>query len=130
MKSQAEAQANMQRARGTAAPVWTAWLSFWVGDPLAGGSEVIGNSYARQQVVWAAPSGYQMANSNTVTFPNPTGPWGGTGVPLTHAALMDAQNGGGVRFTYLLGGTEAERIVDSGTTPPSFDPGDIVWSEV
>lgn len=129
MKSLAQAAAVMNTARGTAMAAWSPYLALFVGDPLAGGIEASGGGYARQPVVFAAPSGYTMTNSAQVTMPSPTGPWGGAGVPITHAALMDAAVGGAVRYSYLLGGTDAERTVDAGVPAPTFAPGTIVWSE-
>lgn len=120
----------MNTARGTAMPAWTPYLALFVGDPLAGGAEVTGGGYARQPVTFGLPSGYTMTNTALVAFPTPTGAWGGAGVALTHAAIMDAAVGGAVRRTYALGGTDAERTVNAGVPAPTLAPGSIVWSEV
>jgi hypothetical protein len=128
-KSQTEAQAVLNTARGTAKAAWTPYLSLWVGDPRSGGTEVSGNAYARRQVSFGAPSGFSMSNDTAVTFPQPTGAWGGVGVPLTFAALMDAVTGGAVRHVYQLAGSDAERTVDASTPAPTLAIGSIVLTE-
>lgn len=118
--------AYLNTARGTPMAAWTPYLALFVGDPLAGGIEVSGGSYARRLVTFNAPVSNIMVNGVAVTFPTPTGAWGG-GAPLTHAALMDAVSGGSVRETYLLGGTDAERTVGAGSPAPSWDPGSLSY---
>jgi hypothetical protein len=128
VKSVLESQEVLQRARGISAGSWTPYLSLWVGDPLAGGVEVSGNGYVRRAVTFAAPVSNSMTNTNAITFPNPSGPWGAS--PLTHMALMDALTGGNVRHTYLLSGTDFDRTVSAGTAPVFVDVGAIQLAEM
>ena len=124
-KSDFYASAILNTARGTAMAAWTPRLALYVGDPLSGGVEVSGGSYARQLVTFAAPIGNQMINSNLIQFPTPTGTWG----VLTHGALVDAASGGNIRQVYQLPGTDAQRTVIVGSVPPSFSPGTLIYRE-
>ena len=122
MLSQTAAQAYLNTARAVAMSAWVPSLALYVGDPLAGGAEVVGGSYARQSVTFGAPVGYSMANTNLITFPAPSGTWG---APLTHMALVDAS--GVVHETYLLSGSDADRTVGVGTTPIVVGIGTLVY---
>ena len=120
-----QAQAQLNTARGVAMTAWTPYLALYVGDPEAGGVEISGQSYARQVVVFGAPSANLMANTNLIQFPNPSGTWG----ELTHTALVDAASGGNRRQVYQLAGTPEQRTVAVGTKAPSFAPGTVLYSE-
>lgn len=128
-KSVAESTAVLNTARGIAKPGYTPYLALFVGNPLAGGVEVVGNAYARRQVFFGVPPGnYSMSNNVAIAFPTPTGAWGGA--PLTHAALMDAATGGTVREVYILGGTDIERTVNASTPAITLAIGTLVLTEL
>lgn len=57
-----------------------------------GGTEPIGNGYARVLIPFGPPSGSpgQVANNALVVFPRNTGPWG----VLTHWGIRTAPTGG------------------------------------
>lgn len=127
-KSVLQAQAILNAMRGTAMPAWTPRIALFVGDPLAGGVEVSGGSYARQTVTFGAPAvGSNLSSSSAiVTFPTPTGLWG----VLTHFALMDAATGGNVRYAYLMSGSDDQRTVGVGSPPVVLDIGTILVTEL
>ena len=125
LKSTVHAQAQLNTARGFAMAAWTPRLALFIGDPLAGGVEVAGGGYARQNVVFAAPVGNLMQNSAAITFPTPTGTWGSP----THMALMDAMTGGAPRVAFLLPGDDTDRLQQVGSTPISLPPGAVVYQE-
>lgn len=80
-----------------------------------GGTEVVGGSYARQAITFAAPSGGTAANSGAVSF---------TSMPaatVTHAAIMDASTSGNFLFH---GALTASKTVGAGDTL-TFAIGDI-----
>lgn len=76
-------------------------------DDAAGGTEVVGGSYARTAVTFGAPSNGVTSNSGTVTFPTATASWG----TVTHFAIMDAASGGNRLFH---GPLQVTKTVDSG----------------
>lgn len=118
------AQGVLNTARGSAMPAWTPYLALFLDDPLGGGAEVAGGAYARQAVVFQAPSGNTMVNSNTINFPAPTGVWGSP----AYMALMDAPTGGNIRQTWLLAGTDTERLQQPGVTPVQIVPGSLIFT--
>lgn len=69
-----------------------------------GGVEVTGGSYARQTVVFAAPTNGQTSNNADVLFPVATANWG----IVKAFALMDAASGGNMLY---FGNLSAERTV-------------------
>lgn len=119
--SVAQAQAFLSTALGIPMPGWTPYLALFVGDPFAGGVEVIGGSYARQPVPFGGPSGNRITNYAPVAFPTPTGTWGS---PVTHMGFADAPTGGSIRHAELLPGTVQDRTIIAGT-PVMFDTGSI-----
>jgi hypothetical protein len=98
----------------------TVYLALYESDPLSGGTEVSGGSYARQSVSFDAPSasGDQstVANSADVTFsdmPSTT---------VTHVGILDASSSGNL----LLGGAlTSSRTVSSGD-PVTVLAGELV----
>ena len=80
-----------------------------------GGTEVVGGSYARQAVTFAAGSGGTTANSGTFDFTNMPG------VPVVAAAIHDASTGGNMLFHKPLA---TAKTIDAGDTV-RFEPGDI-----
>ena len=119
--SELEAQEIFNTVRGTAKPAYTPRMALFVGDPGAGGVEVSGGSYVRQNIVYGAPAGRLMVNTNTITFPAPSGSWG----LITHAVEMDAMSGGNWRYSWLLQGTDEQRTMIIGAQPPVFGPGTV-----
>jgi hypothetical protein len=129
-KSTSHATAELNTGRGTPMPAWTPYLALFLGDPMAGGAEVVGGSYARQPLTFAAPvaragGGAYMLNTNTVNFPTPTATWGSP----AWMAVMDASTGGAARVAYLLGGTDEDRLQQVGSTAISIAPSGVVYEE-
>ncbi len=124
-KSLVHAQLQLNTARGVPMPAWTPYVGLYVGDPLAGGAEVVGGGYVRRLIAFAAPTGFLMANASPIVFPAPTAFWG----LLTHAALLDALVGGNPRATYLMSGTDTDRTVGVGTAPVTLGIGTLIYSE-
>lgn len=115
--------------RGTAFPSATGsvYVALFTAAPSdsGGGTEVTGGSYARVAVSratgsWDAPadqSGAQKtANTNAITFPNPTANWG----TVTHFGVFDASTSGNLLFWGDLG---TSRNIQSGDNAPSFAAG-------
>jgi len=71
------------------------------------GTEVSGGSYARKLITFAAASGNQSANSNEITFDDPTGDWG----TITHHAIYDASSGGNQLYD---GEMQPAVVIDNG----------------
>lgn len=59
-------------------------------DEDASGLEVSGGSYARQGIVFGAPTNGEGSNTSLITFPEATAVWG----QITHFSLWDALTGG------------------------------------
>lgn len=55
-----------------------------------GGTEVSGNGYTRQAILWGAPSNGVLANTADVVFPIATADWG----TITSFAVFDQASGG------------------------------------
>lgn len=88
----------------------------------SGATEVVYTGYARQQIVFAAPSGRAVAQSAGVTFPNCTG---GSSV-ASHYAVFDSESGG-----EMLGYGEllASKTIAIGNTP-TVAAGQIIFTFV
>lgn len=89
------------------------------------GTEVSGGSYARVQrdpddANWDAPTSGNGKTSNlaVVTFPAPTANWG----TVVAVGILDAATGGNL---IAYGALAATKVVNSGDSAPSFDPGDL-----
>jgi len=81
--------------RGTALNGFAPFLALFNGNPQAGGSEITGSNYQRQQMAFGAPAvspgGYSViSNTARVDFPRPASDWGN----CNHVAIFDAQSGG------------------------------------
>ena len=71
----------------------TVYLALLTADPTETGSttnEVAGASYARQEIVFDAPTDGVTQNTYDVEFPQATEDWG----TVSHILVMDAQTGG------------------------------------
>ena len=92
-------------------PPATIYLALFTAAPsdAGGGTEVTGDSYARQAVTLSAASGGASANSADITFPAATADWG----TVTHVALMDALSGGNMLMHTPL---DASKTVNNGDT--------------
>ena len=73
------------------------------------GTELSGNSYARQSMAFATASSKATSNSADVTFPTATGSWG----TVTHFGVLDASSSGNLLF---YGALTASKTVASGDT--------------
>lgn len=89
-----------------------------------GGTEVSGNGYSRASVTvgdsnWDATSGTdgKTANTNTITFPAPSGGNWGT---ITHFAVWDASTSGNM---LLHGALQASKTINDGDPAPKFNAG-------
>jgi len=81
--------------RGTTLQGFRSYFSLYNGDPQNGGSELVGDNYARVLLVFSAPledtSGLSIIrNTADVNFNRPTGSWGN----WTHSAIVDAATSG------------------------------------
>ncbi len=100
------------------------YLALYVGDPLAGGAEVSGSNYARQQVApadWNVVSGGQTTNKNEITFPKSQDIW--SSVNVTHFALFDAVTGGELKASDDFPANQQQPIVAENIV--QFAPGNI-----
>ena len=102
----------------------TLWAALYtaVTDPEAGtGAEVSGGSYQRAEVTSAfgAPSNGQIVNTASVVFPSPTAHWG----TITHVGIRDASSGGNP--VTIIKALSTPVVINSGDSPPGFNPGDI-----
>jgi hypothetical protein len=59
-----------------------------------GGTEVSGNGYLRQAIVWGSPTNGTSLNTNDVAFPIATADWG----TITSFAVFDAIAGGNLLY--------------------------------
>ena len=93
----------------------TIYLALHTADPLdAGtGAEVSGGSYARQGLTSGFPAATgstgQVLNTNDITFPEATAPWG----TISHVQLWDSLSGGNA---YWSGPLNQTIVVDTGDT--------------
>lgn len=76
-------------------------------DDASAGTEVVGGSYQRTAVTFAAPSNGVTSNSSTVTFNPASASWG----TVTHFALYDASSGGNRLYH---GALQVSKTVDNG----------------
>lgn len=96
------------RATNYAAPSTVYLAAFTVAPTDAGGgTEVVGGSYARQTLSFAAPSGNQVANSAEILFPTATASWG----TVVHFGIFDAVSGGNMLYHTAL---TASRTIGAG----------------
>ena len=74
----------------------TLFLALYISDPTDDdiGTEIVGGSYARQVITFAAPQQVggrgQIANNTQITFPTATANWG----TISHWGIRDAATGG------------------------------------
>lgn len=64
-------------------------LALFAGDPLDGGTEIVGNGYARVEILpadWAGSADAQKSTISVAQFPDATDEWSET---VTHFALID-----------------------------------------
>jgi hypothetical protein len=113
---------NLLRATSITAPA-TIYVALFTVAPgeAGGGTEVTGGAYARTAVTFSAPSGGQVVNSGTVTFPTPTAGWG----TIVGWGLMDALTAGNM---WYYSDQTPNKLVSSGDTV-QFAAGAIVVSE-
>jgi len=72
-----------------------------------GGTEVAGNSYARQACTFGAPSAGTLSNSADVTFPQATGNWG----TITHFSIFDDVAAGNMLY---YGALTTSKVINTG----------------
>jgi hypothetical protein len=74
----------------------TVYVGLYTTDPGEGntGTEISGNSYARKDVTFNAPSNGVCTNSAAVEFAQATGSWG----TVSHVGLLDAITSGNLLF--------------------------------
>jgi hypothetical protein len=89
------------------ATIYVGLFTVMPADDGTGGTEVTGGSYARQSVVFAAPSGGQVANNALVQFPTATADWG----TVLGMGLFDTLSGGNLLY---YGTLTAQKIVGIG----------------
>jgi hypothetical protein len=89
--------------------VATVYVSLWTSDPTDAGSgtEVLGGSYARTAVTFAAPSNGVTTNDADVTFPTATASWGVVG----WIGINDASTSGNLLYHSPL---DTSKTIDSG----------------
>lgn len=78
------------------APPATTYCALFTAAPtqLGGGTEVSGNGYVRQAVVWGAPTNGTSLNTNDVVFPIATADWG----TITSFGIFDQLGGGNLLY--------------------------------
>lgn len=98
-----EADAILERLRGTAAPALDVEIALFNGDPLGAGTELSGDGYARYDAGtdWSAPAvgtpdGRFVGNASEWLYPVATADW----TAATHYAVYDA--GGNIRYAAAL----------------------------
>ena len=81
------------------------WLALFTGVPSVsgGGTEVVGGSYARVEIVnnttnWPVPTVGQIICQFVATFPTPTAPWGS----IVAVGMYDGSTGGNLETFYQL----------------------------
>ena len=87
-----DAVVNISRGNTFTAPT-KVYLALWIGDPTvtgAAGAEVTGGGYARQEIVWDAPTPPGETQNAAITFPIATANYG----TVTHLVQFDAVTGG------------------------------------
>jgi hypothetical protein len=84
------------------APPATLYVALYTASPTVGGggTEVAGNSYARVAVTnnatnFPAATAGAKSNGAAITFPNPSGTWGG---PIVAVGLFDASSAGNLLY--------------------------------
>lgn len=114
---------------GTFAPPATVYVGLFTALPSAGGAggtEVVGGSYARVAVTnsaanFPAAAAGSKANAAAITFPAATALWG----DVVGYGLFDALSGGHLlKYAPLV----STRTVQAGDQP-SFGVGDLIFSE-
>lgn len=81
----------------------TPFVALFIGDPKTTGVEVstVGTGYARQAVVFAAPSILgNTSNSNSITFGPASAPYSPS--PVDYFAIFDALTGGNMIYSDVL----------------------------
>jgi hypothetical protein len=96
------------RATTYTAPA-TVYVGLFTSDPTDAGSgtEVSGNSYARQSATFAAPSNGAASTNADIQFPQATGNWG----TVTHFAIFDALTTGNMMYH---GALTASKNIETG----------------
>ncbi|WP_404422924.1 hypothetical protein [Nibricoccus sp. IMCC34717] len=112
------------------APPATLYVALYTVAPTVGGggTEVAGNGYARVAVTnnatnFPAASAGAKSNGTAITFPNPTGSWGGAVVAV---GLLDASSGGNLLYFAAL--TDQTKTFTTGDTA-SFAAGSLQFTE-
>ncbi len=85
------------------------YVALYTSDPTDAdvGTEVSGGGYARQQVIFNAPSNGAITNSANIVFPEATADWG----TITHIGLRDASSLGNLLW---YGPARESRLVLTG----------------
>lgn len=104
------------------ANVYVALYTVTAGES-GGGTEVLGNAYARQVAAFSAPVGGQTANSGAILFPISTAAWG----TLVGFGLHDALTGGNLLYFGLL---SSSVVVDAANRRIELEAGSIVVQEL
>lgn len=81
-------------AYASPAVVYLALFTVAEDDTGSTGTEVSGGSYARQLIVFGAPSGNQVANSVDILFPVASADWG----TVVHFGIYDAASAGNLLY--------------------------------
>ncbi|MDT8717827.1 hypothetical protein IAI10_14255 [Clostridium sp. 19966] len=81
------------------------YLALYTSDPgeADAGTEVTGGAYARQAIVFGAPSNNTVSNSSTIAFPVATAAWG----TVAYVGIRDAVTGGNLLFSAAVGTSQA-----------------------
>lgn len=81
------------------------YLALYTSDPgeTDAGTEVTGGAYARQAIVFGAPSNNTVSNSSTIAFPVATAAWG----TVAYVGIRDAATGGNLLFSAAVGTSQA-----------------------
>lgn len=87
----------------------TVYVGLFTSDPTDAktGTEVSGNSYARQAATFGAPSNGASTISAAIEFPQATGSWG----TITHFGIFDALTSGNLLYH---GALSTSKVIDNG----------------
>lgn len=91
------------------ATIWVSLATSLAADGATYSEVADGTAYARQVITFGAPSGNTVRNSNLVSFPEATTPWG----TVAHFALHDAATAGNMLYHGDLGAAKTIGATES-----------------
>lgn len=89
----------------------TVYAALYVGNPLSGGTEVTGGSYARQAATFGAAASGQVQNTNSIAFASM--PAQDSTHQISYVAICDAVSAGNILYTLAA---TASKTTNAGDT--------------